>query len=486
VAAALARGALAAGAARAGVAAAVSVALAAAVAGTPARRRAWAWLIVAGAAAAIFWRERGATHAVAMAWLGVPVVVLAVTRPLRAWLGPSLAGDFLATRPWPARRAFSPRAEDAALLALARRPVEPSPRRGALAGADVVLVTVESLGQAATREARLPFLEALGARGVTSARHVSPSPTTNNAHVALAFAGYRDDDGATAAVRALAGAGWQTAYLTTARTSYYGLAALLAKAGYGEVIDRDAYGGAVTDHDLYRRGAALAGERLGARRGPRFLHVHTNDTHVPYAVTDPSFRRRGAGADAEPDDRGRWLDSLEEADAIVARLIDELSARGVVRDPLVIVTGDHGQAFGGLGYLTHGSAITAEETLVPFALAHPALPAVAAPVAWSSHFDVLPTVLDLVGVDAPPAFGASIFQPAARDATLVLWAGHPSRATTSNYGVARGDLKYMIDLVTRQVHAMDWLDGGARALAGDEARYAAALCTAAFFRLGLR
>lgn len=394
---------------------------------------------------------------------------------------PSTVLDFLLPRPLPVYPGWRPRPEHEALLALAPEPPPPSPQRGALSGADVVLITFESLGRDhlaayARGGAEAPFLTGMLERSVSSANHFCLSPTTNNAHAVLYTSRYAEAGGP-GGVSALRAAGYQAIYLTTARVQHYGLRAILEASGFERVIDRETMGGgvALSDHALLDGGlSALAGARDGR---PLFLHVHMTDAHVPYRVTDPRFQRRGKK------DRGRFLDAIEEADHIVRELARRLARRGLARDPLLLLTSDHGQGFGELGYRSHGSAVTSAQVNTPFLVHHPRL----APgsVRWSSHLDVLPTALDLLGLDARAGFGRSIFNPA-RPPWLVLWAGHPSRTTTSNWGAILGEQKAMIDLVTDECWLMDWNDAGARRLEGQERVYTAALLTAGFARLGLR
>src|SRR5207248_1408238 len=104
-----------------------------------------------------------------------------------------------------------------------------------------------------------------------------------------------------------------------------------------------------------------------------------------------------------------------------------------------IVSADHGQAFGELGYRSHGSAVVKEEINVPFVLAHPRLDH--RRFDWSSHLDVLPTVLDLLGLESSlPARGGSLFG-AAREPFLVLSAGRPARSRASNFGLVLREKK---------------------------------------------
>ena len=379
---------------------------------------------------------------------------------------------------------FVPRPEHAALLAEPARAAPRSARFGACRGADVVVLSVESLGRDhlaryAPGGAVTPFLDGVVARGASSARHVSPVPMTNDAHVAWYFGAHARARGAPG-LAPLRAAGWRALYATTAHVAHYGLADVLDEAGFDAVLDAASFDPARGDRALAERLPALLAERLGARRPDErvYLHVHTADTHVPYVVRDRTRFARFP----QDDDEGRFKDGVEEADDVLGALLAELVRRGVLIDPVVVVTSDHGQAFGAKGYRSHGSGLVGEQILCPFAVAHPALAPWVAPS--SSHFDLLPTVIDLAGVDAPPCAGASLFADAPR-APLVVSAGKPSVATTSCFGWLLGDEKVVVDLVLDRVVRSGWNDEAATELAGDEKDYALALAAAAHAGRGL-
>jgi hypothetical protein len=392
---------------------------------------------------------------------------------------------FFRPRPLPRRRGFVPRPEHAPLLAARPRPPGKSPLFGRLRGADVILLTFESLGRdhlaafsGPGRGASAPLLEGLLSRATYSLHHSCVSPTTNNAHLALYSGGYtaQGDFG----TRALVAAGYRAVYLSAAETSHYGLRGLLDAAGFTDVIDAGALapegGGKPSDYGLLSPGL----DRVAALGGGRFfLHVHAINTHTPYRVVDGArFRRHDSR-----DDYGRFLNGIEEADWIFAALLKGLSERGLAREPLLVITSDHGQAFGELGYRSHGSAVIKEELAVPFLLHHPALPAGAIP--FSSHLDVLPTILDLLGVEERPAgFGGSIFS-GGREPGLFVWAGCPSRGAATNFGLIDRDKKYMLDLITERLLEMGWDDAAPRELAGPEREYFAALLSELLCRRGL-
>jgi hypothetical protein len=68
---------------------------------------------------------------------------------------------------------------------------------------------------------------------------------------------------------------------------------------------------------------------------------------------------------------GGYVRSIEEADRKVGRLLTILQKAGVLDDTMVIVTSDHGQAFGEMGNVYHGTGATDSVTRVPLVVAAP-------------------------------------------------------------------------------------------------------------------
>jgi len=130
----------------------------------------------------------------------------------------------------------------------------------------------------------------------------------------------------------------------------------------------------------------------GAGDRPLFLWLHLMDAHAPYP----------GGQDREHYDIG-----LQQLDAPLAEFLGSLGD-----DAVVVLTADHGEAFGEHGYRFHGSTLFDEELRVPLVLCVPPARSLGAarrvdtPV---SLVDVSPTLLDLLGLSAGyPQHGESL------------------------------------------------------------------------------
>ncbi len=93
---------------------------------------------------------------------------------------------------------------------------------------------------------------------------------------------------------------------------------------------------------------------------PLFVQLHLMETHRPWAPSgNPAF---GSG------DRAAWRGAARRVDTQLARWIGDLRRRQLMNDAVVIVTADHGEAFGENGVNGHSTFLYEEETQVPLFL----------------------------------------------------------------------------------------------------------------------
>lgn len=141
---------------------------------------------------------------------------------------------------------------------------------------------------------------------------------------------------------------------------------------------------------------------------PALVFAHYMDAHHPYdAASSPT--RFGGGS------RDRYDAELRYVDDHLSRALSLMDEDGF-RDWLVVVTSDHGEAFGEHRTRYHGESLYDEEIRVPLVLRVPgAAPRrVATP---ASHLDILPTILEWAGLPADPALpGRSLIGLAAAPA----------------------------------------------------------------------
>jgi arylsulfatase A-like enzyme len=159
----------------------------------------------------------------------------------------------------------------------------------------------------------------------------------------------------------------------------------------------------------------LIGEREDD--APLFLYLHTIEPHAPYQAGPKAVARFDRGIEGRCDGSGGALWKLDErrhglSDDDMAHLVDcydaevweadrwfgefiaMLKEAGRYEHAMIVLVGDHGEAFGEHGTLQHGNTLNQEELRVPLLLRYPrgwgAGKRVAARV---SLLDLFPTVV---------------------------------------------------------------------------------------------
>jgi glucan phosphoethanolaminetransferase (alkaline phosphatase superfamily) len=158
---------------------------------------------------------------------------------------------------------------------------------------------------------------------------------------------------------------------------------------------------------------------------PAFFYFHLMSAHED-GVRLPEFRRW------QPDFTERpkpWLprrdgdlerkinhydNGVLQADALIARLWERLGAKGYLSGSLVMILGDHGEAFGEHGTVGHGKTLYQESIAVPWLIYDDAADAAWPPLAVGAQVDVAPTMLDRLGLPIPATWeGRSLLRPSA-------------------------------------------------------------------------
>lgn len=100
-------------------------------------------------------------------------------------------------------------------------------------------------------------------------------------------------------------------------------------------------------------------------------------------------------------------DEIASWDEELGRMFEHLASEGNLGDTMVVLLADHGEAFLEHGVLNHCRSLYENETRTPLALWIPGVAGrrVSTPV---ENLDVVPTVLDYLGIEAPGLAGRSL------------------------------------------------------------------------------
>jgi arylsulfatase A-like enzyme len=219
------------------------------------------------------------------------------------------------------------------------------------------------------------------------------------------------------------------------------------------------------------------------RDGPFFMFLHITDPHDPYqprapydalwanlaqkqtheqqlekirkGIKDPLMQRFGMPSREELQAAGvnpaeyvsfdeDWYDgSIRGMDAEVGRLVERLRGMGLEDKVQIAFLADHGEEFLEHGRMFHGQTVYGELSSVPLMLYRPGVMPAGVKIAQTTRsIDLMPTLLDLSGLAAPPRVQGQSLVPllaAARDhrpPDALGW--KPQPAVTEKAGTVSG------------------------------------------------
>ncbi len=182
------------------------------------------------------------------------------------------------------------------------------------------------------------------------------------------------------------------------------------------------------------------------RRAPHFVFGFLFSTHGGYNYPASFARVSTSGLGTRAMLLARYHNAAGYVDALVGRLDSVLAPRLANGSAALVVTGDHGEAFGEHGFMGHAADhFYDEETRVPLVMCFAR--ARAADVALSTNADVLPTLLDWMGApgwDSIHLTGRSLLGPPGPRLEAIAGAGFPTQAPA--FAIVTPAYKYWLHL----------------------------------------
>lgn len=185
-------------------------------------------------------------------------------------------------------------------------------------------------------------------------------------------------------------------------------------------------------------------------QAPFFATVWTAQTHYPYLPRQPE---KDYHVPAQCLNLNRYLNALHYSDKQLGRLLDELARRGLSESTLVVVMGDHGEAFGRHAQYGHASQIYEENVHVPLLLINPLLFHGGKLNVIGGQVDVAPSILDLLRLPIPAQWqGASLFDPQRRNRAYFF-----DPYSQNSFGFRTPQHKVIFDVYTGKTMVFDLL-----------------------------
>jgi arylsulfatase A-like enzyme/Flp pilus assembly protein TadD len=366
-----------------------------------------------------------------------------------------------------------------AAISVWRRAAAPPP--GALAGHNVLLVTIDTLRfdkvGAYGGGSLTPVIDALAGSGVRFAHAYAHAPLTLPSHASILTGlsplghgvhnngTFRLDASIETLATRLEAGGYRTGAFVGAFVldSRFGLA-----RGFDEYDDRYGEERGLLNFGFVERTAdrvlAPALAWIEQQPSPWFAWVHLFDPHAPYAAPERVVDEA-------------YDNEVAYTDRALGRFLDRLRAAGRLERTLIVLTADHGESLGDHGETTHGLFAYDATLRVPLVFQAPTLAPAVVPAPRVSHADILPTVLELLGAPAPlvegrslrTAFGGDASAVAPRPIYFEALDGLLSRNWAPLTGVIADDDKY-IDLPLPELYDLAADPTEQHNLAGPEGR----------------
>jgi arylsulfatase A-like enzyme/Tfp pilus assembly protein PilF len=292
---------------------------------------------------------------------------------------------------------------------------------------NVVLITIDTLradhvGCYGYKQIKTPNIDSLAAEGLRFERAFAAAPVTLPSHSAILtgtypmLSGMHDFGGNKLSplqptlASVLKQAGYQTGAVIAA-------AVLDSRFGLNQGFDfyYDHFDFSRLDEanldQMERPGNEVAGvalDWLGKTSQKKFfLWMHLYDPHFPYHPPEPYSREY---ADRPYDGE------IAFADEQVGRLLRFLKEKGIYRNTVIVLCGDHGESLGEHGEKTHGFFIYNATMHVPLIIRVPGDSGAKVVSDLVSLVDLMPTVLGIVGLETPSQVqGRSLLPVISRD-----------------------------------------------------------------------
>lgn len=171
----------------------------------------------------------------------------------------------------------------------------------------------------------------------------------------------------------------------------------------------------------------------------------TGMTHYPY------FPGSNPQHYVDDPDQNKYLNAVREGDASLGELVEGLRQRGLLDSTLLVVVGDHGEAFGEHGQYSHATDVYEENLRIPMIFINPKLFSGEKVDRIAGLSAVAPTITDLLGFSAPPGWqGQSLFAKDRANGLMFFTAWNGMQI-----GYREGSTKFVLNANTKATRLTD-------------------------------
>jgi len=130
---------------------------------------------------------------------------------------------------------------------------------------------------------------------------------------------------------------------------------------------------------------------LKSRKNKWFSWIHLFDPHQPYEPPETFYSKYK---------NDLYSGEVAYTDSQIAKIINYLSSKKLLKNTLIIITGDHGESLGEHGEKTHGYFAYNSTIHIPLIIYYPEIPRkiISTNV---SHSDIFPTICDILNIKIP-------------------------------------------------------------------------------------
>ncbi|MFY9309405.1 MAG: sulfatase [Bacteroidia bacterium] len=171
----------------------------------------------------------------------------------------------------------------------------------------------------------------------------------------------------------------------------------------------------------------------------------TYQTHYPYFFNGPEIVYEANNALFN-----RYLNALQHGDSVLGKLLEDLERLHLSESTLVVVVGDHGEAFGRHNQTTHGREIYEENMHIPCVLINPAFQG-ERKKEIGGMVDISPTIMNVLGFESPAEWhGTSLLSktPESRAYFFAPWSDYL-------FGFREADYKYIYNATLNETEVYD-------------------------------